>query len=120
VGKGVFQGRKPKLADGGLIRSVGGWHELSGLRRMKFHYKSDERVLGDRDLVERALHTASEAMERRYGLKGQGYTFKSVAEEVCDIFDMHNRDVMAPGKQPHRAKARSVLATGRSMSLECR
>lgn len=110
VGKGVFEGRKPELTGGGLIRSVGGWHELSGLRRMKIHFKSDERVLGDSDFVETVLHSASEAMERRYRLKAEGYTFKSVAYRVGDIFDMPNRDVMAPGKHPHRVKARSVLA----------
>ena len=110
VGKGVFEGRKPELIGGGLIRSVGGWHELSGLRRMKIHFKSDERVLGDSDFVETVLHSASEAMERRYRLKAEGYTFKSVVERVGDIFDMPNRDVMARGKHPHRVKARSVLA----------
>ena len=28
VGKGVSAGRKPELVGDGLIRSVGGWHEL--------------------------------------------------------------------------------------------
>ena len=55
---------------------MGGWHELSGLRRMKIRFKSDERILGDSDFVERVLHSASEAMERRYRLKAEGYTFK--------------------------------------------
>jgi putative transposase len=45
-------GRKPKVIRDGLIRSVGGWQELSGLRRMKIHFKSDERVFGDSDFVE--------------------------------------------------------------------
>jgi hypothetical protein len=110
VGKGVSAGRKPELVGGGLIRSVGGWHELRGLRGMKIHFKSDERILGDSDFVETVLNFASEAMERRYRLKASGYSFKSVAERVGEIFDMPNRDVMAPGKQPDRVKARSVLA----------
>jgi chromosomal replication initiation ATPase DnaA len=49
-------------------------------------------------------------MERRYRLKAEGYTFKSVAERVGEIFDMPNSDVIAPDKQPHRVKARSILA----------
>jgi len=110
VGKGVSAGRKPELVGGGLIRSVGGWHELRGLRGMKIHFKSDERILGDSDFVETVLNSASEAMERRYRLKASGYSFESVAERVGEIFDMPNRDVMAPGKQPYRVKARSVLA----------
>jgi putative transposase len=110
VGKGVSDGRKPELVGGGLIRSVGGWHELRGLRRMGVHFKSDERVLGDSDFVETVLNSASEAMERRYRLKAEGYTLKGIAERVGGIFDMPIRDVMAPGKHPHRVKARSVLA----------
>ena len=77
---------------------------------MKIHFKSDDRILGDSDFVETVLNSASEAMERRYRLKASGYSFKSVAERVGEIFDMPNRDVMAPGKQPDRVKARSVLA----------
>jgi len=46
-------------------------------------------------------------MERRYLLKAEGYTFKSVAERVGEILDMPNRDVMEAGKQPHRVKART-------------
>jgi len=110
VGRGVSEGRKAQLVGGGLIRSVGGWHELSGLRRMKIHFKSDERVLGDSDFVETVLSSASEAMELRYRLKAEGYTFKSVAVRVGEIFDMPNGDVIGPGKQRHRVKARSVLA----------
>jgi putative transposase len=110
VAKGVPEGRKPELIGGGLIRSVGGWHELSGLRRMKIHFKSDERVLGDSDFVEAVLNSASEAMTKKYRLKAEGHTFQSVAERVGEIFDMSNSDLMAPGKQAHRVKARSVLA----------
>jgi len=33
VEEGVAQGRKHELTGGGLIRSVGGWQELGGLRR---------------------------------------------------------------------------------------
>jgi putative transposase len=109
MSKGVSEGRKPELVGGGLIRSAGGWHELSELRRMKIHFKSDERVLGDSDFVEKVLHSASEAMERKYRLKAEGYTFENVAKRVGEIFEMSNRDLMAPGKQPHRVKARSVL-----------
>lgn len=35
IGKGVVEGRKPELTGGGLIRSAGGWHELSALRKME-------------------------------------------------------------------------------------
>jgi hypothetical protein len=43
--------RKPELIGGGLIRSVAGWGGLSGLRRMRIYFKSDERVPGDSEFV---------------------------------------------------------------------
>lgn len=60
--------------------------------------------------METDLNCASEAMERIYRLKAEGDTFRSVAERVGEIFDMPARDLIAPGKQSHRVKARSVLA----------
>ena len=50
--KGVSEGQKPELVGGGLIRSAGGWHELSELRRMKIHCKNNERALGDSNFEE--------------------------------------------------------------------
>jgi chromosomal replication initiation ATPase DnaA len=76
---------------------------------MNLYCKSDERVLGDSDFVETVLDSASEAMARRYHLKAKGYTFKKVVERVGEIFDIPDRVVMAPSKQPRCAKARSVL-----------
>jgi REP element-mobilizing transposase RayT len=109
IGKGVDEGRKPELTGGGLIRSAGGWHELRELRKMNIHFKSDERVLGDSDFVQEVLGSASEAMERKYHLKAEGYTFDKIAGIVEEIFDIPQSDLMAPGKQPYRVKAKSVL-----------
>ena len=109
IGKGIDEGRKPELTGGGLIRSAGGWHELRELRKMNIHFKSDERVLGDSDFVQEVLVSASEAMERKYHLKAEGYTFDRIAGIVGEIFDISQRDLIAPGKQPYRVKARSVL-----------
>jgi len=76
---------------------------------MKIHFKSDERVLGDSDFVQEVLSSASEALERKYRLKTEGYTFERLTRIVGKIFDIPQRDLMVPGKQPNRVKARSVL-----------
>jgi len=60
VAMGVEQGRKPELVGGGLLRSVGGWRELKGLREEGIRVKGDERVLGRSDFVEEALKEAGE------------------------------------------------------------
>jgi chromosomal replication initiation ATPase DnaA len=95
---------------GGLIRSVGGWGVLRSLRRMNFHYKSDERILGDSDFVETVLKDAAEKMERKYRLKAAGYDFNRLVERISDLFKIEKRLLLAPSKRPERVMARSVLS----------
>lgn len=109
VEKGISEGQKPALTGGGLIRSAGGLQELRALRKMNIHFKSDERVLGDSDFVKDVLKTASEAMDRKYRLKAEGYTFERIVQRVREIFDLFEDDLLHPGKQPIRVKAISVL-----------
>lgn len=110
VEKGIPAVRNPKFTGGGLIRSAGGWGALKTLRRMEVHFKSDERILGDSDFVEKVLSKASEEMESRYRLKAKGYGFDAAVKRVSDIFNFEADQILLPGKQPQRVLARSVLA----------
>ena len=78
------------LTGDGLIRSAGGWGVLKSLRRMNIHFKSDERILGDSDFVERVLCGATEKMERRYRLEAMGYDFDTIVKRVPEIFKGHS------------------------------
>ena len=109
IQKGIREGKRPDLSGGGLIRSSGGWSALKSLRRSKIHLKSDERVLGDSDFVERVLKAANEALERKYDLKSKGYTIDKLSDRVADIFSIDPEDIFQPGKQPLKVKARSLL-----------
>ena len=64
VGEGIYQGRQPGLAGGGLIRSAGGWKAVRMLCKAGMFQKSDERILGDGEFVERVLSEADEQMNR--------------------------------------------------------
>lgn len=108
--KGILEGKKSELTGGGLIRSAGGWGVLKSLRRMNIHFKSDERILGDSDFVERVLCGATEKMERRYRLEAMGYDFDTIVERVSEIFKIAVKYILSLGKQPERVMARSVLA----------
>ena len=110
VEKGLSDGKKPELTGGGLIRSAGGWGVLKSLRRMKVHFKSDERILGNSDFVEKVLYDAAEKMERKYQLEAMGYDFDKVVKMVSEIFKIGVRNILSLGKQPERVMARSVLA----------
>ena len=72
VSKGIDQGQKPELVGGGLLRSVGGWKGLKDARESGQRVKSDERILGSSEFVERVLREAGEQWERRTQLIRRG------------------------------------------------
>jgi putative transposase len=65
VEAGFSDGRKPELTGGGLIRSSGGWGEVTRRRKAKEHQKGDERILGDAEFVATVLEAQREKLERR-------------------------------------------------------
>jgi putative transposase len=109
VQKSIQEGKHPELTGGGLIRSGGGWSVIKSLRRANIHFKSDERVLGDSDFVERVLKSADESLERKYELKSKGYDIDKLADRVAEIFSIDPKEIFQPGKQPVKVKARSLF-----------
>ena len=56
VHAGANLGKRPELAGGGLIRSLGGWEEVKKINRRKGErIKGDERILGDSEFVLQVL-----------------------------------------------------------------
>ena len=51
VQKGIAEGKRPDLAGGSLIRSLGGWVGIKALRKSGIRLKGDERILGDTGFV---------------------------------------------------------------------
>jgi hypothetical protein len=60
VKDGVNQERRPDLAGGGLIRSLGGWSQVLSLRRKGIRVASDDRILGSGDFVQSLLSEVDE------------------------------------------------------------
>lgn len=110
VEKGIGQGKRPELTGGGLIRSSGGWSAIKSFRKANLHIKSDERLLGDSDFVERVLKAAEESWERKYDLKAKGYDLNKLAERVAAIYSIDPEEIFQPGKQPVKVKARSLFS----------
>jgi hypothetical protein len=117
VQKGISVGRRPDLVGGGLVRSVGGWRALKGLRKMKAYMKGDERILGDSDFVESVLRSCQDEYEQKYLLKTRGYGFDAVVDRVATVLGIDQRGVLFSGRQPHRVKARSLLCFWASRKL---
>lgn len=108
VADGVALGKRNDLIGGGLFRSAGGWSAVVSARSSGIFLKSDERILGDSDFVERILESAEEEMERRIRYRHQGVDLDTLAEIVAGIVGVAPAEFEAPGRQPNRVQARSL------------
>ena len=109
VEKGIADGKRQELTEGGLLRSVGGWAVAKALRKVNALQKGDERILGDGGFVEAVLSEAKEAYEKKYRLNANGIDLYSVAYNLATILGIESSQVWAFGKQPKIVQARSLL-----------
>ena len=93
VESGMNQGRRPELVGGGLIRSLGGWHEFKKSQGRFVRLKSDQRILGESEFVSDILTEADEKFERFYELKRRGYDLKTIEDKVCKIFSVESEQL---------------------------
>jgi len=92
-----------------LIRSAGGWAAVKALKKEKVHVKSDERVLGDGDFVEKILSRSRERYERQYALKASGIDLDNVSARVAELLGIDIEQVWQSGKFRPQVQARSLL-----------
>ncbi len=108
VADGVAHGKRNDLIGGGLFRSAGGWSAVMSARSAGIFLKSDERILGDSDFVERILESADEEIERRMHYRHQGVDLDKLAEIVAEVLGISPAELEVPGRQPNRVQARSL------------
>ena len=109
VAEGVSQGRRSDLVGGGLVRSVGGWSTLKGLRGSGPRIKGDERILGSSDFVERVLKEANEQLEQRLQLDASGPGLDELIGKVAVTFELPVSDLKTSSKHRRIVQARAVL-----------
>jgi len=123
VEAGIEQGRRADLTGGGLLRSSGGWTAVREMRQANIHSKSDERILGDGDFVDRILAEANDALDRKYELRARGICVDDIAQTVANLLDMKLEEVFREGRYKRVVMARSltcywaVRGLGVSMAL---
>jgi len=107
--KGIALGTQPDLVGGGLIRSAGGWSAVRLMRKAGLFQKSDERILGDGEFVERVLSEARESMKTRYSLSTQGISIADIIPAVCNLFSIEPHRIIGPSKERTIVKARALV-----------
>jgi hypothetical protein len=80
-----------------------------GVSRGQAHIKSDERILGDSDLVDSVLAQAEEHYTRECELRKQGYDLEKIAERVAEIYGIDVGEVLTRDGQRRRVDARSLF-----------
>jgi len=83
VSEGMGQGRRPDLVGGGLIRSQGGWSAVKAMRRLGIIEKSDERILGSGEFVERMLEQADGKVKSQFSSMDQANRAVQLIESIC-------------------------------------
>lgn len=109
VEDGAQQGQRPELTGGGMIRSLGGWAAVKERGKSLEFRKSDERILGDGDFVEKTLKEAGEAWKRQEVWRAKGITLDHLLPAVSEIMGLPTEEVLLPGKNRQRVRARSLL-----------
>ena len=60
-------------------------------------------------MVQSVLERQNEQLERHYRLRAHGYDFDSVVDRVAKLFGMRQEEILRPGKQPQRVRARGLV-----------
>jgi REP element-mobilizing transposase RayT len=107
---GIGQGNRSELVGGGLLRSQGGWSEVISKRRRKGAEKSDERILGSGDFVEKIVR---EAEERQNRLLTGASALREVEETIrliCDEEGVKVTEVQGGSRRRQISRIRKRIA----------
>ena len=121
VKKGVSMGRRPDLVGGGLLRSLGGWSVIKGLRGSSIRFKGDERILGSSDFVQDVLKKANERLDQESKIRASGLDFDYLIEKVAGSYNIEPADLKTASKQSTITLARRMLCylAVRKLKLSC-
>jgi len=97
------------LSGGGLIRSSGGWEQLSRLRREHVCCIGDERILGDSNFVEQALKQDELAVDLKSDLERAGWTLDKLITKVCQLYDVDEQGLLTKTRQKNASTAKSLI-----------
>ncbi|WP_338053118.1 transposase [Prosthecochloris marina] len=99
------KGRQPELTGGGLVRSIGGWSAVQGMRARKEKQLSDERILGDGSFVSKVLEDAEESVKSQVNV----LDFNEIKDKAqADIEDLCEKKGIGLGQLLSGSRIRSV------------
>lgn len=106
---GISQGHRPELVGGGLVRSKGGWSQVSSLRKHEDTELGDERVLGSGDFVERVLAEAEERIKTQFPPREREKRIREMIESYCLSEGINPGELRFGSRRRKVSAARAVL-----------
>ena len=103
---GAAQGRRPELQGGGLLRSLGGWAQLTALRRGREAYLGDPRILGSGDFVAQLQRELPDRVQRLV----PPCALETLCTAVCTHVGIAPAILPGGGREPAVARARAGIA----------
>ena len=108
--KGIELGRRPELVDGGLIKSLGGWSEVSSLRRRGGKQAFDQRILGDNEFVQEVISGFDDIVKRNLRLSGQRIDIDALAKKACENHNILIGELRFGSRRHEVVKARQIVS----------
>ncbi len=110
VGEGIKMGRRPELVGGGLIRSMGGWSGVLGIRRRGEKTAYDERILGDGEFVERVLWEWDEVGRATLRLPRVRRSPSLLAQQICENWGVTMEELRSGSRRQVVLRAREEFS----------
>jgi REP element-mobilizing transposase RayT len=110
IADGLGMERKPELVGGGLVRSLGGWSEVTALRRRGDASPFDQRILGDGEFVCAIVGQMEERVRQNLRLSQSKPQIACVCRLVCDAYEVSSGELCSGSRRRPVVRARGALA----------
>ena len=109
LAQGVALGKRPDLVGGGLIRSLGGWSQVRALRAGNSAVRTDQRILGSGDFVDRMIEEAEERMRSQVPTARRLQQAREAIEKRCQEQGVSVAEVRGGGRRGPVSHLRATL-----------
>ena len=98
------------MVGGGLVRSLGGWSEVSALRARSDRQPSDQRILGDGEFVQAVWREMDEKGKENLRVNRQKMGLEELAERVCRAHGVSGNELRAGSRRREVVRARQEFS----------
>jgi len=110
VKKGIAEGRCPELVGGGLIRSMGGWSAVKGLRRSGERELCDERILGSGEFVEQIIKEAETKIKYQLPVLDHQKKIDELITRICRDEKLSIEELKGGSRRGEASRIRARIA----------